>query len=139
MKRINISKFARHFATLQRQLASTTIDPIHAQHSQDRIDELCDLLPHGSGIDAGVKFDSDNSKPDRLIFTFGFHHMDENGYYDGWTYHALIVTPCLQDGYKLRITGRDRNEIKDYLYSLFYELFTFDASEPLYKPQGENV
>jgi hypothetical protein len=139
MQTLNISKFARHFATLQRQLASTTIDPIHAENTRDAIDKLCELLPHGSGIDSGIKFDSKNSKPDRLIFTFGFHHMNENGYYDGWTDHALIITPCLQDGYNLRITGRNRNDIKDYLYGLFYDLFTFDASEPLHKPQETNV
>jgi hypothetical protein len=137
MKSINVSKFARHFATLQRQLANPHIDKIHAEHSQECIDELLELLPHGSGIDAGVRFDADRSTGEKLIFTFGFHHMDENGYYDGWSEHELIITPSLQEGYKLRITGRDRNLVKEYLYSLFYEVFYYDASEPLHKPQPQ--
>lgn len=135
MKPINVSKFARIFETLQRQKANKDIDPIHAEKSQDRIDELCNELPHGSGIDSGVKFDSDSSKPDKLIFTFGFHHLNENGYYDGWTEHKILITPTLQYGYEMKITGRNRNMVKDYLYQLFNDVFYFDPNEPIYKPQ----
>jgi len=76
-------------------------------------------LPSGSGIDSGVKFDYDASMPEKLVFTFGYHHMDENGMYDGWTEHTLIVTPSLQFGFHIRITGKDRNQVKDYLYETF--------------------
>lgn len=84
------------------------------------IDELIrEHLPHGSGIDSGVEFDFNASKPDNLVFTFGFHHMDENGYYDGWTDHTCVVRPTLADGPDIKITGRDRNGIKDYLGEIF--------------------
>ena len=76
-------------------------------------------LPSGSGIDSGVKFDFDASTPEKLVFLFGFHHMNENGMYDGWTEHSLIVTPSLQFGFHIRITGKDRNDVKDYLYETF--------------------
>jgi hypothetical protein len=76
-------------------------------------------MPSGSGIDAGISFDFANSSPNKLIFAFGFHHMNENGYYDGWTAHKLIVSPSLAFGMDMRITGRNRNYIKEYLYQTF--------------------
>lgn len=81
--------------------------------------KLESFLPRGSGIDTGTTIDRDRSKPEKLVFAFSFHHMDENGYYHGWTDHTLIVTPSLQFGYALRITGRNRNDIQDYLYETF--------------------
>ena len=83
----------------------------------DMLARIVDMLPHGSGIDS--KLDIDDSKPQRIIVRFSFHHMDENGYYDGWTDHSAIITPCLVNGYSLKITGRDRNQIKDYLHETF--------------------
>ena len=83
------------------------------------IEEETGNLPSGSGIDSGVKFDFDASTPEKLVFLFGFHHMNEVGYYDGWTDHSLIVTPSLQFGFHIRITGKDRNDVKDYLYETF--------------------
>lgn len=78
-------------------------------------------MPSGSGVDSGTKFDVDAClrNPERLVFTFGYHHMNESGMYDGWTHHKAIVTPSLQFGFKLRITGPDRNGIKEYLHDLF--------------------
>lgn len=95
-----------------------------------KIETMLEALPHGSGIDDGVKFDSQRSTPEKLIFTFGFHHMDENGYYDGWSEHELIITPSLQFGYRMEITGKDRNQIKEYLYQLFYDVFTIQTELP---------
>ncbi len=91
----------------------------------DSLSQLVDFLPSGSGIDNGVKLDYDRSKPDKLVFTFGYHHMNENGYYDGWTEHTLTVTPTLMaPGFDMRITGRDRNMVKEYLYDVFTHAFT---------------
>jgi len=78
-------------------------------------------LPSGSGIDCGTKIDRDASKSNRLVFTFEYHHMNDYGMYDGWTSHKAIVTPDLtaHDGFSLRITGRNRNQIKEYLHQCF--------------------
>lgn len=85
---------------------------------EESLNELCDkYLPHGSGIDCGVKLDLNKSTEKRVIFTLEFHHMGD-GYYDGWTQHTLIVTPNFC-GFDIRITGRNRDDIKDYLYDLF--------------------
>jgi hypothetical protein len=129
MKPINVSKFARHLA------AFTQCKEEYKQPHEDAIEEYLEFLPHGSGIDSGVVFVWKDSKPDKLVFTFGYHHMDENGGYDGWTHHELIITPDLQHGYKIKITGKDRNNTKEYLYELFSEVFSFDPSEPTFAPQ----
>lgn len=87
---------------------------------RDRIKALVrDKMPSGSGCDIGTKIDLETSKPDRLVFCVEFHHMDDHGHYDGWTSHEVIVTPSLQFGISLRITGRNRNEIKDHLHEIF--------------------
>lgn len=83
-------------------------------------------LPSGSGIDNGTKLLADECKPGKLVFAFGFHHMNENGMYDGWTEHELHVTPSF-DGIDLRITGLDRNDIKDYLYDVYHHALTAEV------------
>jgi hypothetical protein len=83
-------------------------------------------LPHGSGIDgAPCRLDVTRSKPNRLVFApADFHHMNDCGMYDGWTEHEVIVTPSLAFGVDVRITGRDRSEIKDYLREVFEQALT---------------
>jgi hypothetical protein len=81
------------------------------------------MLPSGSGIDCGTELDRAACKPGKLVFTFSYHHMNEAGMYDGWTEHTLIVTPSF-DGIDLRITGRDRNQVKEYLYDIYHNDLT---------------
>lgn len=86
----------------------------------DAIDELVrDHLPYGSGFDNGVTFDNVRSRGDRLVFNTAFHHMDENGMYDGWTDHSVIVTPSFIGGFDVRVTGRNHNDIKEYIAETF--------------------
>ncbi len=90
---------------------------------EDRLKELCDALPSGSGIDCGTTLERDDCTPSKLVFTFSYHHMNDAGMYDGWTEHSLIVTPSF-DGIDLRITGRDRNDIKEMLYEQYHYCLT---------------
>ena len=85
----------------------------------EQIERLEKLLPHGSGIDCGCKIDLERSTSKKVIIHTEFHHMDECGFYDGWTTHDVILTPDF-GGFEMRITGRDKNGIKDYLYDTFY-------------------
>ena len=103
------------------------------------IDEVVRTAPHGSGIDAGIQLLHDKSKTDRLVIAFSFHHMDDNGSYDGWTYYELIVTPSLQFGYSLRITGRDRNYVKEYLYELFSHWLSSTIEITYEKPADKHL
>ena len=88
------------------------------------LDTLVGFLPSGGGIDMGPKLDTDKSTPEKLVFHFSYHHMNENGYYDGWTDHTLTVRPSLQFGIDTRISGRDRNQIKEYLFDTFHHALT---------------
>jgi hypothetical protein len=90
----------------------------------ENIEELCSkYLPSGSGIDAGMGIVIASCAPEKLVFTFSYHHLNENGYYDGWTNHKLTVTPSFT-GIDMKISGRDSNGIKEYLYELFHSTFT---------------
>jgi hypothetical protein len=52
--------------------------------------------------------------------------MDDVGYYDGWTEHTLTVRPSLAFGIDLKFSGRNRNQIKDYLHEVFHEALTHE-------------
>ena len=88
-----------------------------------------DHMPRGSGVDNGSYLDHEKSSPDKLVFTTSYHHMNDGGMYDGWTDHTVVVTPSLAFGISLRITGRNRNDIKDYLADLFLEALKTEVSE----------
>ena len=90
-------------------------------------DIMRNKLPSGSGIDAGTKLD-DDSTPNRLVFHVPFHHLNDAGYYDGWTQHRVIVTASLSWGINIKVTGKDKNGIKDYLGELFHEVLTQEVS-----------
>lgn len=96
----------------------------------DRIERLVrNLMPSGSGIDSGTKIDLDESHADKLVFTTGFHHMNDTGYYDGWTDHTIIVVPSLIHRFTMRVSGRNRNDIKDYLYDTFRHALDHELSD----------
>lgn len=121
MKTINLQQLA---GTIQAHKACVADGnkPEWAEKHLDRINEMLKDLPSGSGIDAGVKLDIEKSSKDKLVFTFGFHHMDEHGGYDGWTEYLMYIKPAF-GSFNLAILGRDRNNIKDYLYDLFNNTF----------------
>lgn len=85
----------------------------------DDLQTLIDWLPSGSGVDTGTELDTDRSTPNKLVFTLSYHHMNDGGMYDGWTDHAVTVTPSLLFGFDLKVSGRDRNGVKDYLAELY--------------------
>lgn len=97
---------------------SKTADEKYMGECLTRIWKLNKELPSGSGIDAGCEIHLEKSRPERIVIAFGFHHMDEGGYYDGWTLHDLILTPDF-GGFKIKIGGPNKNFIKGYLYDLF--------------------
>ena len=88
------------------------------KHSET-IEQLVDMLPSGSGWDSGTKIDLDASHADKLVLYGSHHHMNDCGMYDGWTEHTITVTPSLIHTFHLRISGRNRNDIKEYLYEIF--------------------
>ena len=83
-------------------------------------------MPSGSGFDSGTKIALDECTPARLVFETEFHHMNDVGMYDGWTNHSVIVKPEFY-GISIRITGRSRNDIKDYMADVFHQALTVDV------------
>lgn len=88
-------------------------------HAQTVVNLVRKFMPSGSGFDSGTTLDFDSSDQSRLTFATSFHHMNEHGFYDGWTEHGVVITASLAHGIDMRITGRDRNQIKDYLAETF--------------------
>lgn len=87
---------------------------------EERIQSIMhDTAPSGSGIDNGTELDFGKSTAERLVFYTSFHHMDDAGCYDGWTEHTITVRPSLQFGIAVSVSGRNRNDIKDYLAEIF--------------------
>lgn len=92
-----------------------------ANEHEFRINALIkEHAPHGSGFDAGTKLDFDKSTVDKLVFKADFHHMDDHGYYCGWTEHEVIVKASLAFGFSLKVTGRDKRQIKDFIADTFH-------------------
>jgi hypothetical protein len=83
-------------------------------------------MPSGSGFDNPTTLDLDNSTPDCLRFRAAFHHMNDAGYYDGWTYHIVTVRPSLAFEIDLRVTGPNRNDIKGHIAETFHDALTLE-------------
>jgi len=90
-------------------------------------------MPSGAGIDRPITMDHNRSTIEKFVFNVHYHHMDENGYYCGWTTFVLTVTPSFWQGVAISIknggTGLERrerymvNDTKEYLLDLFSECF----------------
>ena len=94
----------------------------------DYLDQLVDTLPSGAGIDRGTKLNP-LASTERLVFDVSFHHMNEHGGYDGWTEHKVRVRASLVFDLGITISGRNRNDIKDYLGELYQEALSAEAPE----------
>jgi hypothetical protein len=106
---------------LESQLNSarqTSASEWHARWTNYIADVCKQCLPGGSGFDAGTQLDSERSTSDKLVFNTAFHHMNENGFYDGWTHHKVIIKPAF-NGVHMSITGPNRNAIKDLIADAF--------------------
>ena len=120
MQTINLQKLANHISAYQ----SKNITQEWKDNHENSIEEICKALPHGSGIDGKCEIQLENCTRDKIVFFVEFHHMDENGFYSGWSEHNITLTPSFLFGYDMKISGKDRNGIKDYLHQTFSEVFT---------------
>jgi len=98
-----------------------------------------DLMPSGSGFDNGTRIDLDRSHAEKLVFTTSYHHMNDGGYYDGWTDHVITVTPSFR-GVNIRVSGRNRNGLADIVFDTFDHALKTEvewdkASERWYAPE----
>jgi uncharacterized protein YukJ len=95
----------------------------YTEQAIENIDNIIDnYFPSGSGIDSSCKYDKESSTPEKIVITFGFHFMNDNGFYDGWIDYKLIVKADknMVYPYIIKIVGKDRQDVKSYLYDIFY-------------------
>lgn len=91
------------------------------KHGAKAYELVREKMPRGCGFDAGTTLDLDSSHPNKLVFVTSYHHMNDCGMYDGWTEHIVTIKPSLAFGFHIRITGSNRNDIKDYIADVFSE------------------
>ena len=113
------------YKAIAREIArSRSNNPTHAELGAEALERLESHLPSGSGLDLGPRID-DRSRENHIVISHcDFHHMSEHGFYDGWTEHTVVITPSLAWGIDVRVTGRDRNEIKEYIGEIFHDNLT---------------
>lgn len=102
------------------------IDPVWFDKHGETIDKLMKDSPSGSGFDSGTTI-IDHGK--KLMFETSYHHMNENGFYDGWTEHTITVIPDLVLDFTLSISGRNKRDIKDYVYEVFETWLNSDTED----------
>lgn len=100
-----------------------------AQHTANLNSLVKEKLPGGSGFDSGTTLDMDRSSGESLVLHTSFHHMDENGCYDGWTDHCIRVYPDLLFDFRITVSGRDRNGVKEFIADTFHHVLNEDAPE----------
>lgn len=106
-------------------------DPEVNRKWERRIAQLMDLMPSGSGIDNGTKLEWDKAarNPDKkIVLECKYHHMNSNGFYTHWTEHMIYVMATF-DGFYLRFSGPNDNEIKDYLNDVYAHALRQDAPD----------
>lgn len=113
---------AIYTALLARQNCATPgfANPTAIDGWDEVLDDLeTNFLPRGSGFDCGTRIVRDLTSSGGFKLTTDFHHMDEHGGYDGWTEHMVHVTPSFIGGFDMTVSGRNRNQIKDWIGSQF--------------------
>ena len=85
----------------------------------ERLEDYNDNLPSGSGFDSGSKIDFDSTNESKITINTSYHFMDEWGGYDGWEDYKIVIKPSLLHDFLLTIHGKNRNDIKDYMYEIF--------------------
>lgn len=95
---------------------------------EETLNRLADALPSGSGWDQGTAIDWTASRPEKLVLHGSYHHMNDGGMYDGWTDHTITVRPSLRFGITVTVSGRNRNDIKEYLHEAFFIALTADVA-----------
>jgi hypothetical protein len=91
-----------------------------------RLDSLIKRAPSGAGFNAGTELLVDRSSTERLVFNTPYQHMDDAGGYDGWTEHEVWVKADLLVGFTIRVTGPNRNNIKEFIADAFYYFLNED-------------
>jgi hypothetical protein len=92
-----------------------------ADRAKERVGKIQqELLLSGSGNDAGSEVLVDLCSDRKIVIQSDFHHMDENGFYSGWTKGVFTITPSFH-GIEVKFVVRGRPDIKYWDARLFID------------------
>jgi len=111
------------YQLFDKHITGSKAKPPYNEYHLNKLNELLDKLPTGSGIDAGSTIAFDECKWDKIVFNSSYHVMDENGFYDGWIDFQVIVRPSFT-GFDLKIKPlRRKKYFNDYLHDYIFDVF----------------
>jgi len=92
-------------------------------------------FPKGSGFDSGCTLNLNNPNGINLIINIPYHCMNDDGYYDGWVYPSLMITPSLSQDYNMKLNwhgyrGKYKFLLSDYFYDVFAEVLEKEITYP---------
>lgn len=101
-----------------------------AEKHEAKIKSICENdLPNGSGFDSGTELLILESEANKLKLQANFHHMDDNGFYCGWSEHIITITPDLACGFNIKVSGINKRGIKEYIADVFNEALNQECSK----------
>lgn len=101
------------FRLIAQQVGYYHDSKVSAHRSEDQhkheyaLESLMRHMPSGSGIDSGTKLLLEDSSKDKLVFRVDYHHMDQNGFYCGWSSRLITITPSLISDYNMEFSEED--------------------------------
>lgn len=129
MRKMPIYKWLAQTVDAYKRCIDTDNEEWRLRHLESLRSIADDKLPSGAGFDNGTRIDVDASSGNKLVLIASYHHMDGHGTYDGWTEHTVTVTASLALDFELRISGRDRNDIKDHIAQVFSECLRAELTD----------
>ena len=115
-----------------KNVANFGADPEWAERWQERLDQLQDRLPSGSGFDCGTRIVGKVEQA--VILQTDYHHMDEHGCYSHWTRHDITVFPTFDDcGFDFKVECNnapddwDIDSFDDYLCDTLHAALSAEA------------
>jgi hypothetical protein len=125
-------KIYEHIANIAYQINKSSSEYWKDIWEQDLEHLERNYLPSGSGFDAGCSINLVETKVNRLVIDFDYHHMDQNGYYNGWSHNQLILTASLVWDFDIRIVNRKGgHRIQSYDRDYFIDVFNYALNQEL--------
>ena len=98
-------------------------------------DLILNYLPSGSGFDGNINIDK-KSTDKKIILHVEYHHMNDNGFYDGWSTFKIIITPSLAYDYSMQVKGE--TVVKKYFYDGVFKNYIIDTFIPYLDKEMED-
>ena len=87
-------------------------------------DLVKNYLPSGSGFDGDISID-EKSTDEKIIIHVEYHHMDINGFYDGWSTFKVIITASMAYNYSMQVKGE--SVVRKYFYHVGFDDFVMSV------------